>query len=112
MTSATQKLDGLPQTLYVVRAHLGEGASPAEFAQWYDGRHVPALQGVPGFHGATRFAELGADRRYLAAYEIDGPEVFDTPEYADATGWGPWAEHIVSQTAAVYDLQQIRGPGA
>jgi hypothetical protein len=107
---STVRLDGLPQTLYLVRAQLAEGASPAEFAQWYDGHHVPALQRAPGFHGATRFAEIGADNRYLAAYSIDGPEVFETPEYADATGWGPWQRHIVHHEAAVYGLQQLRGP--
>src|SRR5512144_1429998 len=94
---ATRRLGGLPQTLYLVRAHLAQSASAAEFAQWYDGHHVPALQRVPGFHGATRFAEIGAENRYLAAYAIDGPEVFETPEYAEATGWGPWAPHIVEQ---------------
>ena len=49
----------------------------AEFCDWYDHEHVPAVLTVPGFVSARRFAAQPAVHgemppyRYLAIYEID-----------------------------------------
>jgi hypothetical protein len=98
-----------PRCLYLVHVTLAEGAPAADFDRWYDDVHVPALLGVPGFRSATRYRRLDAPRRYLAEYEIDGLEVFDRPEYREATGWGPWEESIEAFRAAVYVLDEVRG---
>lgn len=100
----------LPHTLYLVTAAIDESTSEAEFNRWYE-VHVPALLGVPGIVSATRYQQLGAPRRYLAAYEIDGVHVFDEPAYRSATGFGPWRSAIESWRAGVYALEYVRGGG-
>ncbi len=75
----------------------------------YDTEHVPALLKVPGVRSITRckaqdFAMImGGSRRdikigdnpaYMAIYEIDGPEVLTSPEWAAAVEIGRWPEHV------------------
>jgi len=75
----------------------------------YDTEHVPALLKVPGVHRITRSKAqdfemiMGGTRRsvpigdhptYLAIYEIDGPEVLTSPEWASAVEEGRWPEHV------------------
>lgn len=54
----------------------------AEFHDWYDHEHGPARLAVPGIRTALRYQALdGETPAWLALYELDGPEVIDSPEY-------------------------------
>ncbi len=54
----------------------------AEFHDWYDYEHGPARLKVPGFRGAHRYRALDdAKPPGLALYELDSPDVVDSPEY-------------------------------
>jgi hypothetical protein len=54
----------------------------AEFHDWYDHEHGPARLAVPGFGRAYRYRALdGAKPPWLALYELDRPDVIDSPEY-------------------------------
>jgi hypothetical protein len=54
----------------------------AEFHDWYDHEHGPARLTVPGFGRAYRYRALdGAKPPWLALYELDRPDVIDSPEY-------------------------------
>ena len=54
----------------------------AEFHDWYDHEHGPARLAVPGFGRALRYRALdGAKPSWLALYELDRPDVIDSPEY-------------------------------
>ena len=54
----------------------------AEFHDWYDHEHGPARLKVPGFRGAYRYRALDdAKPPWLALYELDSPDVIDSPEY-------------------------------
>ena len=54
----------------------------AEFHDWYDHEHGPARLKVPGFRGAYRYRALDdAKPPWLALYELDSPDVLDSPEY-------------------------------
>lgn len=54
----------------------------AEFHDWYDHEHGPARLTVPGIRTAMRYRALdGETPTWLALYELDGPEVIDSPEY-------------------------------
>ena len=74
----------------------------ALFNEVYDGEHVPNLLQVPGVHTAARMAGEpfvlnigGEDKRiaqdgprYTALYEIDGPHVLVSREWAQASEKG------------------------
>ena len=54
----------------------------AEFHDWYDHEHGPARLKVPGFRSAYRYRALDDQKPpWLALYELDSPDVIDSPEY-------------------------------
>jgi hypothetical protein len=54
----------------------------AEFHDWYDHEHGPARLAVSGFRGAQRYQALDNQKpTWLALYDLDGPEVIDSPSY-------------------------------
>src|SRR5512142_1019431 len=54
----------------------------AEFHDWYDHEHGPARLTVPGFGPARRYRALDGEKpSWLALYELDRPDVVDSPEY-------------------------------
>jgi hypothetical protein len=71
-----------------------EPAAEAEFNEWYDNEHIPALAAVPGVLCARRFRAAvnlqptgvpgGANRRYVALYHLVSPEVQATPAWKSA----------------------------
>ena len=78
------------------------------FNEVYDTEHIPNLLNVSGVHSATRvkgepFAlSIGGGKtniahegaRYSAVYEIDGPHVLVTPEWAKAGEAGRWPTQV------------------
>ena len=54
----------------------------AEFHDWYDHEHGPARLTVPGFRSAYRYRALDDQKPpWLALYELDSPDVIDSPGY-------------------------------
>src|SRR5712691_9695965 len=47
----------------------------AEFNEWYDKEHIPALAAVPGVLSARRFRGSSGNRKYAALYHLATPEV-------------------------------------
>ena len=80
----------------------------ALFNEVYDTEHVPNITKVPGVHGASRimgeaFTLRIADTetkkkheapRYTAIYEIDGPHVLLSPEWAKQAEAGRWPSEV------------------
>jgi len=60
-----------------------------EFDAWYNTEHIPALAAVPGVLRARRFAPVDGSTRYLAVYELAGPEVPLTNAWVTAAET-PW----------------------
>jgi len=59
----------------------------AEFNEWYDKEHIPALSAVPGVLCARRFratSGTGANRKYVALYHLATPEVQESAEWKAA----------------------------
>jgi hypothetical protein len=56
----------------------------ADFNEWYNVDHVPALVGVPGVYCARRYAAAEGDPKYLAVYEMNDARVPKTPEWDKA----------------------------
>jgi hypothetical protein len=61
-----------------------EPAAEAEFNEWYDNEHIPALAAVPGVLCARRFRATIANRRYVALYHLVSPGVQATPAWKSA----------------------------
>jgi hypothetical protein len=84
----------------------------ALFNEVYDREHVPNLLKVPGVRAVTRlqgdaFAiAIGGEEkrvevegpRYSAVYEIDGPHVLVSPEWAKAVEAGRWPGEVRPHT--------------
>jgi hypothetical protein len=80
----------------------------ALFNEVYDTEHVPNLLKVPGVHAVARiegepfvFSIGGEEKRvahdgprYSAIYEIDGPEVLVSREWAKASEKGRWPGEV------------------
>jgi hypothetical protein len=78
------------------------------FNEVYDTEHVPNLLKVPGVRAVTRMAgeafsmSLGGEEkkvahdgpRYVAIYEVDGPHVLMSPEWARAAEAGRWPGQV------------------
>ena len=56
----------------------------AEFNEWYDKEHIPALRAVPGVLCARRFRGTGGNRKYVALYHLATPEVQESAEWKQA----------------------------
>jgi hypothetical protein len=90
--------------IYLVRSHFAADGPEAEWNDWYSHTHLSEMLTVPGFVSATRYQEIGRDQRYLAAYEIAGPEVFSEPRYREVTGWRKFAQHIKEWDRVMYEV--------
>ena len=80
----------------------------ALFNEVYDTEHVPNLLKVPGVHAVARLEGEpftmsigGAERRvahegprHTALYEIDGPQVLSSPQWAKAVELGRWPTEV------------------
>ena len=56
----------------------------AEFNEWYDKEHIPALSAVPGVLCARRFRGVSGGRKYVALYHLTAPEVVESAEWTKA----------------------------
>ena len=65
----------------------------AEFNEWYDHEHIPALSAVPGTLCARRFRDSGGSHRYLALYHLTSPEVPTRDAWKQAAN-SPWTDKL------------------
>jgi hypothetical protein len=93
--------------LFVVSMDV-DADKEALFNEVYDAEHVPNLSRVPGVHSAARVEgesfvlniehkEKQIPRegpRYTAIYEIDGPHVLASGEWAEASEKGRWPSEV------------------
>jgi hypothetical protein len=56
----------------------------AEFNEWYDKEHIPALAAVPGVLCARRFRGIDGNRKYVALYHLTTPDVVESAEWKEA----------------------------
>jgi hypothetical protein len=58
----------------------------AEFNEWYDKEHIPALGAVPGVLCARRFRGTGGNRnrKYVALYHLATPDVVESARWKTA----------------------------
>ncbi len=66
-----------------------------EYNAWYDKEHLPRCAGIPGVLRARRYMATAGNPKYLTAYELSGPEVWESPA-ALAARKTPWTEKMRS----------------
>jgi hypothetical protein len=93
--------------LFVVSMDV-DADKEALFNEVYDTEHVPLLSNVPGVYAVARMEgepfslNIGGEERkivydgprYHAMYEIDGPHVLTSREWAEASEKGRWATQV------------------
>jgi hypothetical protein len=65
----------------------------AEFNEWYNAEHIPALAAVPGTLCARRYRGDAAAQRYVAIYHFASPGVTESAEWKTAANT-PWTERM------------------
>lgn len=67
----------------------------AEFNDWYDREHIPALAAVPGTLAARRYASAESDgsHRYVALYHLASPDVAVSDDWKSAVDT-PWSARV------------------
>src|SRR3989441_2330960 len=93
--------------LYLVRMDIAHDHEAA-FNEVYDREHVPNLRAVPRVRRASRYRQPSpTEPRYLAAYEMDGPEVVDSAagKAAGEGGRGPTVvrPHTMNRHRVLYE---------
>ena len=66
--------------LYMVWVDVPAGKEE-DFNRWYNEEHLQQLLAIPGVLSAARYVAVSGSPKYLACYELENPEVQDTPEY-------------------------------
>jgi hypothetical protein len=75
---------------YVLLARLESTPEhDAEFNDWYNTDHLPALTGVPGVYGARRYRATAGSPKYLAVYELAHADVPHSEAWKNAAD-SPW----------------------
>ncbi|MDA0342085.1 MAG: hypothetical protein O3B74_10875 [Proteobacteria bacterium] len=88
-----------------------------EWNAWYDAVHFPDVLAQPGVHGGQRYVTEGIGRItdkgeirpvpskiYTTVYQIDGPEVMETPAFKAMRGWHHFAARIRATTRVIRAL--------
>jgi hypothetical protein len=65
----------------------------ADFNDWYNQEHLPALAGVPGVLCARRYRGSGATQRYCAMYHFANLDVSNSAAWKTAANT-PWTERM------------------
>ena len=67
----------------------------ADFNAWYDEEHAPGLAAVPGTVHGARYGDTapGASPRYLAVYDLTGPETLDSAAWLAVRGTA-WSSRV------------------
>ena len=95
------------QGLFLVRMDVAHDHE-ATFNEVYDTEHVPNLAKVPGVQRASRFKQPSpTEPRYLAAYELDSPDVVASAAFKTAGELGRWPTavrpHTMNRHLAIYE---------
>lgn len=108
---------------YIFVANLDvDPEKEALFNEVYDTEHVPYLLKVPGVHAVARMKaepfiiSIGGEEkqiaqdgpRYSAIYEIDGPHVLVSREWAKLAEVGRWPSQVRPFTRRRHALYKLR----
>lgn len=85
-----------------------EPAYEAEFNRWYDEEHFSERMQCPGFLSGRRWVALEGGPRYVAAYELESPEVLTSAAYQAIAPPSEWTaavtEHFTVNRSVYRDI--------
>jgi 3-oxoadipate enol-lactonase len=103
-----------PRGLLLVMIDV-DPAHEAEFNRWYNEEHLPERRACPGFLSARRFIALEGEPKYLALYDLESPEVLQSPEYQKIYPPSEWtkavSKHFLRAIRTVYAEMPEVPPG-
>jgi hypothetical protein len=86
--------------MYIVHTDIPDHII-GEYNEWYDKEHLPRCVNIPGVLRARRYTSTAANPRYLTAYELTGPDIWESP----AAQWTEKMRALFSNTRrALYKL--------
>jgi hypothetical protein len=90
--------------VYVVRSNFTRPDLEARWNAWYSGPKLAEMTTHPGFLSGQRYRAAGLDRaiRYLAAWVVESPAAFESPEYRASWGFVEWTPHIADWSRNLY----------
>jgi hypothetical protein len=96
--SATLPSAGAPW-MYIVHTDIPDHIID-EYNAWYDKEHLPRCANIPGVLRARRYTAVActssdAGPKYLTAYDLTGPDVWESPA-AQLARKTPWTEKMRS----------------
>jgi hypothetical protein len=68
----------------------------AEYGDWYDQEHLPALRAVPGTLATRRYRAVRSSHQFLSLYHMQTPEVQASAAWKKATDT-PWSAKVRPQ---------------
>jgi hypothetical protein len=77
----------MPKGLLLMMTDI-DAADEADFNRWYEEEHLAERMAIPGFINARRFTALEGGPKYLALYDLESPEVLQSPAYRHIVGDG------------------------
>jgi hypothetical protein len=88
----------------------------AEFHDWYDHEHGPPRLAVPGVRSGRRYrARDGQEPPWLALYELDSPDVIDSPAYKAVAAGVSDRDRAITSALAVLErrlYEQLSSDGS
>lgn len=80
-----------------------------EYHAWYDGLHVPARIGLPGWRTARRYVAAGDSESFLAYYDLESVSVLGRQPYVSMREDRPAAEQRILGLIPPMDRRVYRG---
>lgn len=88
--------------LYIARMDV-EHDKEALFNEVYDSEHVPEMSKVSGVLKISRYWTPSlVDPKYMIIYEIESPDLLQTPKWKEASEIGRWASEVYPHTMNLY----------
>jgi hypothetical protein len=78
--------------VFAVRADVNP-PDPEDFEHWYNDVHVPDVEGA-GLARARRYHATSPGAKYLATYEIKGPDVMETDALKKVRGFHEYTDYV------------------
>jgi hypothetical protein len=87
-----------------------------EFNRWYNEEHLAERMAIPGFLSAARYEAVKGGPKHLAVYELESPEVLESPAYkkvqANPTPWTQRCSPDVIGTTFIRNVYSMIHPKA
>ena len=75
----------MPKGLLLMMTDI-DPAHEEDFNRWYEEEHLDERMAIPGFINARRFTAIEGGPKYLALYDLESPEVLQSPAYQHVVG--------------------------